>query len=302
MSIRYLRTLIAVADNGTFTAAADAVFVTHAAVSQQMKALEEQWGIVLFDRSRRKRDLTPIGRAMVAQAREVVAAYDGMVSAIDKESGFQGELILGAVPTTLTGMVPFALALLKAGHPALRVRVVPGLSTDLAGQVGRGALDGAIITRMPLVPRHHVFTEFVREEMELLASPDTASDDPIKLLRSNPYIRFSLQAVVGTMIEAWMQDQGIEVTESMEIPDLEVISSMVYANLGVSIVPKQAVAAPNRLPLKRIPLVPAPKARAIGLLRRNNSLKQQVLDALLASLLEAVRIGRFDRSVIGTGG
>ncbi|MEM7178427.1 MAG: LysR family transcriptional regulator [Pseudomonadota bacterium] len=301
MSIRYLRTLIAVADHGSFTAAAGAVFVTHAAVSQQMKALEADWGVALFDRSRRSRHLTPTGRALVARARDVVAAYDGMASAIDDEIGFHGELVLGAVPTTLTGMVPFALALLKAGHPGLRVRVVPGLSTDLAGQVGRGALDGAILTRMALVPRQHVFTEFAREEMELLASPETESDDPIELLRSNPYIRFSLQAVVGTMIEAWMQDQRIEVSETMEIPNLEVISSMVYANLGVSIVPRQAVAAPNQLPLKRIPLSPAPKARVIGLLRRRDSLKQPVLDALLGCLQAAVRIGRFDQGAIDKG-
>ncbi len=302
MSIRYLRTLIAVADCGSFTAAAEAVFVTHAAVSQQMKALESEWGMQLFDRTRRTRDLTPTGRAMVARAREVVAAYDGMVSSIDDEIGFQGELVLGAVPTTLTGMVPFALALLKAGHPGLRVRVVPGLSTDLAGQVSRGALDGAILTRAALVPRQHVFIEFAREELELLASPETGSDDPIELLRSNPYIRFSLQAVVGTMIEAWMQDQRIEVSDSMEIPDLEVISSMVYANLGVSIVPQQAVAAPNQLPLKRIPLIPAPEARVIGLLRRRDTLKAPVLDALLGSLQQAVGIGRFDRSAIAKSG
>ena len=293
MSIRNLKSLIAVAEHGTFTAAADAVFVTHAAVSQQMKALEEEWGVVLFDRSRRSPEFTSIGKALVAQARKIVAAYDGIVPSVLGEAGFRGELTLGAVPTTLTGLVPFAVAMLKAEHADLHVRVVPGLTIELASQVERGILDAAVTTRLPVAPRRHDWREIAREEMELLAAIETASDDPIELLRTNPYIRFSRRAVVGAMIEGWLQDRNIEVRDNMELEDLEVIHSMVYANLGVSIVPKQSVAAPNPLPLKHLSLSPAPAARAIGLLSRSDTVKLRVLDRLLDKLHEAVRIGKF---------
>jgi len=287
-----------VAEHGTFTAAAEAVFVTHAAVSQQMKALEQEWGVTLFDRSRRTPELTPAGRAIVARAREIVAAYDGIVPSVMGDAAFQGELTLGAVPTTLTGLVPFAVAMLKTGHPDLHVRVVPGLTTELAAQVERGALDAAITTRLPALPRRHAWAEIACEEMELLAAPETASDDPAELLRTNPYIRFSRNAVVGAMIETWLQAQNIEVADSMELENLDIISSMVYANLGVSIVPRQAVPPPNALPLKHLALDPPPPARVLGLLSRADNVKLRVLERVTEKLREAVAIGRFDTAAL----
>ncbi len=300
MSIRNLKTLIAIAEHGTFSAAAKAVFVTHAAVSQQMKALEDEWGIVLFDRTRRTPELTPVGHALVARAREVVAAYDGMVASVIGESGFRGELTLGAVPTTLTGLVPFAVAMLKEDHADLHVRVVPGLTTDLVSQVERAALDAAIVTRPPALTRRLEWRQIAEEDMELLASRETASDDPIELLHTNPFIRFSRQAVVGAMIESWLQEQGLDVEDSMELENLDAISSMVYANLGVSIVPKRCVATPNALPLKRLPLSPPPEPRALGLLSRSDTVKVRVLEVLVDKLRSAVCIGSYDPAGKGT--
>ncbi len=294
MSIRNLKTLIAVADHGTFTAAADAVFVTHAAVSQQMKALEDEWKVVVFDRSKRTPEFTPLGRALVARAREIVAAYDGIVPSVLGDDGFRGELTLGAIPTALTALVPFSVAMLKQDHKVLHVRVVPGLTTDLVSQVERGALDAAIVTKPPIMPSRHQWHEIAREPMELLASREVESDDPIELLKTNPYIRFSRQAVVGAMIEQWLQDRGIEVADSMELENLDAISSMVFANLGVSIAPSRCVVTPHPLPLKRIPIAPDPWVRILGLLTRADNVKLRVLEVLLEKLRSAVEIGEFD--------
>ncbi|MFZ9135701.1 MAG: LysR family transcriptional regulator, partial [Candidatus Puniceispirillaceae bacterium] len=271
MSIRQLRTLLAIQDHGSFSAAAAACHVTHAAVSQQMKALETLWGVALFDRKGRRPELTPTGRALAAKADEIIRAYDGILASVIGDQGFQGEFVLGAVPTTLTGLVPLALSLLRQRHADLRVTIYPGLSRQLMQQLDRGAIDAAIITRPDLLPQGLACLDIAAEPMQLLAPPQTDSDDPIELLRTRPFIRFDRNAIFGQMVEGWLQKHKITVRDSMELEGLEAISSMVMANLGVSIVPKRCVRNMNPLPVKRLALSGNPPARQLGLAYRGDS-------------------------------
>ncbi|WP_299777369.1 LysR substrate-binding domain-containing protein [uncultured Roseobacter sp.] len=293
MSIRTLRTLIAVHDHKTFSAAADAVYVTHAAVSQQMRALEENWGIQLFDRSKRTPELTPLGRALVAKARDVVRAYDQMLPSVLGESGVSGEVSLGALPTTLTTMVPSAISMLVDAYPEVRVRLFPGLTIQLVSQLERGALDAAIISRPQLVPAGLEFLEIAEEPLQLLASRDVQSDDPFELLAKHPFIRFNRDAVVGHMIESWLQKKNIRVSEAMELDGLEAISSMVFANLGVAIAPKRAVKTNNPLPLKRLSLGEDAPVRRLGLAFPRDTAHGPILTELHSVCLRSVQIGAF---------
>lgn len=293
MSIRMLKTLIAVDENGTFSDAAKAVFVTHAAVSQQMKALEETWNVQLFDRSKRTPELTPVGRALVERARAIVRDYDGIVNSVIGDDGLRGDLFLGAVPTTLTGLVPLAVSGLKLAFPGLHIRVIPGLTNDLLRGIERGALDTAILTKPATIEKNQTWHDVATEPLQLLASRELESDDPIYLLKNNPFIRFSRDAVVGNIIETWLQDQGIVVTDIMELDSLEAISSMVLSNLGVSIAPRRCVQNVNPLPLKRVLLSENGPVRRLGLLSPSNTAKTRVIDEVLKALLDAVAIGHF---------
>jgi DNA-binding transcriptional LysR family regulator len=293
MSIRQLRTLLAVRDHGSFSAAAERCFITHAAVSQQMKALEQTWNIPLFDRRRRSPQLTPLGRAVAAKADEVLRAYDNIVPSVLDSNRVAGEIQLGAVPTTLTGLVPLAVSRLKRHFADLHVAIQPGLSTALLQGIERGRLDAAILTKPAQLPTVMNSQVIATEPLQLLAPPQTPSDDPFFLLRQYPFIRFDRDAMVGQMIQTWLAEQDITVNDSMELEGLEAISSMVAANLGVSIVPDRCVREMSPVPVKRLSLGANAPTRQLCLAWRQDNPNLKMIDAVCDALSQAVSIGAF---------
>jgi DNA-binding transcriptional LysR family regulator len=294
MSIRALRTLISIHRHGSFRAAAEAESLTPAAVSQQMRNLEASWNLELFERSLRSPKLTSIGLALVDEAEVVVASYDNLADKVRSGEEISGELILGAVPTTLTGLVPLALTQLKMSHPSIRVRIVPGLSNQLLLQIERGQIHAAVISKPELLPKSLSFSKIAAEDLVLLAAESTEKLPVRDLLQSQPFIRFNRDAVVGRQIEAWLQNNGIVVNDVMELEGLESISSMVAAGLGISIVPHRCIIENDHLPLKRIPLGNDVPNRLLGLVSRVGSPKANVTKAAEAALLKAVSIGKFN--------
>ncbi|WP_028717124.1 MULTISPECIES: LysR family transcriptional regulator [unclassified Paracoccus (in: a-proteobacteria)] len=294
MSIRLLKTMIAIADHGTFSAAAEAVFVTHAAVSQQMRSLEEKWQVAIFDRSNRTPVFTPTGQALLAKAREVVRAYDNIVPSVLGDDGLKGPFTLGAVPTSLTALVPFATALLKDRFPELQVGLHPGLTTHLIHQVERDILDAALVSKPAILPRGLAWLSLASEELVLITSQKVRLADPLDILRGCAFIRFSRDAVVGTIIENWLQENGIPVANTMELGGLDAIYSMVLAGLGVSIIPQPCVEISPPLPLRRLSLARehAPR-RELGLVHRKDSTKARVIDEMMAAMGCAMASGTF---------
>lgn len=288
MSIRALRTLIAIQQHGSFRAAAEAEHLTPSAVSHQMRSLEASWDLTLFDRSLKSPALTQTGLSLVAEAAKVVAAYDGLAAKVSADTDLSGELILGAVPTTLTGLVPRGLAKLKNTHPNLRVRIVPGLTNQLLLQLDRGQIHAGIITRPDVLPKSQVFAPVVTEKLVMLVSKETEDHPPKELLRTRPYIRFSRDAVVGRQIETWLQRQKIEVHDVMELEGLEAISSMVAAGLGVSIVPESCVVTDAHLPLRKLPLEQEGLARVLGVVRQVSSPRAGMVEAATQALVDAI--------------
>lgn len=289
MTIRLLKTLVAIDDMKTFSAAAGVVHVTHAAVSQQMQTLEADLGIALFDRSSRTPELTPMARRLVEKARKLIADYDNLVPSILEDGGLSGGITFGALRTTLTGLTPRAMAILKTNFPELGLNLRPGLTGNLLADIERGTLDAAIITKPHLLPVGVKFMEVAREPMQLVAAVEETENDPLELLKTRPYIRFDRNAVLGALIENWIVSKRIRVNETMELDSPEAIASMVQANLGVSIVPDLAVKPKENVPVKKLNLGDDAPERVLGLVFREDQVKMRAIREIFDSLKSAIK-------------
>ena len=292
MSIRNLRTLVAIHKYGSFNAAAEMLRLSQPAVSQQIKNLEKMWNKTLFDRSNRSPELNSIGKAIVNEAEIIIKAYDGILSSALGSENFEGEIVIGAVPTTLTGLLPMAMHLLKQNYPELKVIIHPSQSIRQMSQIERGSIDAGIIGKPDIFPHGLNFRSIADEPMLLLVPPDIKSKNPIELLQTLPFIRFDREALFGQMVEKWLQKNGLKVNETMELEGLEAISSMVFANLGVSIVPKSCVSSINPIPVQSLSLGANAPSRQLGLAYLNDNPKSHVIETFYAALTEAVAFGK----------
>jgi DNA-binding transcriptional LysR family regulator len=288
MGMRRFKTLIAIAELGTFAKAAESVCLTPAAVSQQMKALEEELGILLFDRTKRPPELNPAGYFLVPKAKELVGIYDALKPSLFGEVDTVEQLTVGSVPTTMTGIIPKALKALQDDHDNLHIRVYPGLSDDLYAQVDRGFLDAAILTEPPAIHKHLLWRPFTAEPLVVLVSIDTKSDDPREILQTQPFIRFARKAWVGRMIDRWLLQNNIQVNETMETDTLEAIAAMVMNNIGVAIAPMSCCPTPWDRMLRSIPLGDSSMTRVLGVICRRDTSKHKLVDILSNKLLHIV--------------
>ncbi len=260
------------------------MFISQAAVGQQMKRLEDQLQISLFDRSQKTPRLNALGKALVPKARDIVYQYQTMLDDVAGASSMMGELTLGAIPTMIRGLIPRSIKQLVQTYPQVHIRVVPGLSSDLCEQVERGALDAAVIAKQPVLGNNLVWHPFAEEEMVLLTAPEIESGDVRKLLAEMPYIHLTARAAVAQLADEWLKRNNIMLHAAMEMESLDTLCSMVAHNLGVSIVPNLCVPDPVFEQLRKIPLDRNTSPRKLGLLTRIDGSKLHLTERLLEEM------------------
>jgi DNA-binding transcriptional LysR family regulator len=293
MNLRQLRTLVAIAEQGSFTAAGNAVGLSHSAISLHVKALEQELGVSLVDRARRPPRLTARGAALVGQARRMAALLDE-IRALGSDEVLAGSLAVGVVPTAMVHLLPPALARLKALHPKLAIRVRTGLSSELAQAVHMAEIDVAVVTRPDIAPEGLALHRIAREPLVVIAPPGTAGDSDAELIAAHPFIWFSRKTWAGQQIERLLQARGLHPREAMEVDSLEAIEALVEHGLGVSVVPERtrtSLAAPLAPTLRRLPFGSPQTARHLALIERDSNPKARLAAALHTQLVEVAQAG-----------
>jgi DNA-binding transcriptional LysR family regulator len=281
MGIRQLRTLVAIADFGSFSAAAQQLFMTQSAVSMQMKGLEDQLQAALFDRSTRPPLINSRGWQVVEHARKLLEQYENIrILATTVTEGVDGSMHLGVVPSVATNLLPQTLAHLSQIHPALRVRVQSGLSPELALKVDQKKIDIAVITEIERLDASMTFHPLRDEELRVIVHKDMVRPSAAETLTLYPFVRFTASMGVGRVIDMELRDRRIAVNDVMEFDSIEAITSIVRLKLGVAIVPVTCVHEDLKSELIEISLDP-PAFRRIGFLVRRGQLESPAVNAVV---------------------
>jgi len=238
MSLRNLRILNAVASKGSFAAAADHLGLTQSAISLQIKKMEDEFGVSLFERTGRSPRLNASGRLAVERAREILAIYDGIREELSPQGSIRGVLTLGVVPTVITGPLPTVLGRLRKRYEGLQVKLQCSLSAELVRQVDEGNLDAALATEPPYAvsPQYEWLTYDV-EPFFVVAPRGTETAGVELLFERFPFVRFDKTAWAGALVDGQLLAQGIRPRDVMEFDSLEAALSLVEQGLGIAVVP-----------------------------------------------------------------
>ncbi|MDL4777826.1 MULTISPECIES: LysR family transcriptional regulator [Thermomonosporaceae] len=197
MNLRQLRYVVATADHGTMTSAAQALYVAQPALSRAVRELERELGVELFARSGRGVVLTPVGERVVREARVALDAVEAIESlAVARAGGRGAELRVAATPSLEPELTGRLIPRFARDQPAVRVRVIRRESREeVAGALRTGRADLAL-TDLP-VPGDLSAHPFEQREVVLVSPPGLRLRDPVPPAALNG-MRLVLPARGGT--------------------------------------------------------------------------------------------------------
>ena len=238
--LRELRTFVAVAREGTFTAAGEKIGLTQAAVSAQMQRLESELGFALFDRTGRSARLNARGREVLERAQELLALFGGLGSGA---TGSQAAVTveLGAIASVQRSVLPRVLAAFHRQLPRCRSRVVPGLSMELLDRVDAGEIGMAAVIRPPFALQGDLrWNTLAHEPFRLLVPRSTEGEDWAELLASHPFVRYDRASFGGRQVDRFLRAAQLRVREVCELDELDAIVRLVANGVGAALVPQTA--------------------------------------------------------------
>ncbi len=265
-SIRFFRTFVAVARSGSFAAASERVSLTPAAVSLQMRALEDDLGVTLFDRSGKIVSLSEGGHRLLPRAEQLLAVYDDLR---DGPGGDElvGSIDVGAVGTSMAFLARAVLTL-RDSHPKLNVQPLISFSGDLSLRVGAGELDAALaVKNAHKLPSGTQWTPLYTEPFVFIANRQSAGKADVAALMSRRlFLRPSRDTHTGALIDAFIRRSHLKFGEFLEINSLRTMVELVYQDVGVTIVPLTRAARWEEDPRLRVNYFEDPSAhRSVGL-------------------------------------
>lgn len=252
LDVTLLRAFLAVVDTGSVTGAAKLLNRTQAAVSQQLKRLEDALATILFDRTGRTLALTPAGEQLLGQARRLVALNDEVYGMMTTPS-FDGEVRLGIPMDVVPTYAPTILKRFALAWPQVRVQLMSGNTVQLLAALKTGDLDITLTTEFALKGKGG--STLRRDQLVWVAAPgsDVYARDPLPISIGSP------ECVFRPVVLDALRGMGREWRFVFEVYNQEAINATVAAGLAVCAMLKDSVPPDLRVlgPEAGLPPLPA---------------------------------------------
>ncbi len=255
MELRQLATFIAVAEEGSFTRAADRLHVVQSAVSAAVRNLERELGASLFDRSTHSVKLTDAGRALLPDARATLAAAQAARDAVDQaRGGLRGTVVLGTMQAQGMRAIDLAgvLGTFRSEHPAVEVQIRHvGGSQEMARDVLEGRLDLAFVALPGNGPPGVALTPLASEPI-MLAVPAghplaRRTGIEIHVLQDETLVDLPAGWGIRMAVDRAFAAAGVTRTIAYEVNDTATMIEFIRNGLAIGMLPRSLVETTTEL-------------------------------------------------------
>lgn len=230
IDLRRLRYFIAVCEHGGFSRASSSIGVAQPALTRQIKLLEKEIGLPLFNRTGRGAEPTDEGRYLLARSREHLEGLDGLMRELrQRSSAPSGHVVLGICPTIAPIFLDDLLHFARESHPNLTVSVIEAYGGDLDTMMRRDEIDLAL-TYNPQKPNDVDVTDLFSERLAVVTSGEVRGDPGPRTLPEIAAMRLVLPTRIHALrgiIEGVSRRRGLMLEPELELDSLEAVKALI---------------------------------------------------------------------------
>lgn len=242
MNTNDLKIFEAVANSGSFTKAATAMFTVQSNVTARIKSLEEEFRTELFFRTSRKVELTPAGRILMQYVKQINHLVVEAKNNVQSSSIVNGSLKIGCIETTMALKVPEIIGYFEEHYPEVDLEFKSAMRTALIDDVLNYDLDAAFVSA-PVNVEGLKQIKIKEEQLVVVAAstgpglPDLLAKQPLKI------VVFGEGCIFRARLEAWLNAKGIVQYKSTTLNSIEGIINFVEAGVGISLLPEEVISS-----------------------------------------------------------
>jgi LysR family transcriptional activator of glutamate synthase operon len=242
MELRQLLAFKKVAEQGSFTVAASHLCLTQSAVSQQIRALEEECGMPLFERSNRLVRLTAAGQVFMTHVERILAQVENArVEMAEMAGGTKGSCRLASLPSFAAYLLPQAIARFQQRYPGVELQLMEAIQAQLVAWVQQGVVDFGVMS-LPVSDPQLQSAPLVRDELVLVVPQHhrLAGHHAVRLaeLVTERFVFYPKGAGGRDLFFEACRRAGFEPQVGFESDDRETILGLVAAGVGVTLIPR----------------------------------------------------------------